>query len=421
MKLVLSKFSYSINQNQQGDEKVADDVVIYERQWDCPACDTKDISALRKKKCPNCGYSKTSQDEERRTRIQVTDAEGLALAMGGQNWDCSNCGSVNLKKDKVCTSCGNPLDKSDNQHKVRKLATPPPPVFTAKDEGQQWYEQEKVEEPVQPQVKRTLPVQADWTSKPMTAITDAMSNLDPTMIKYGIVAFVVIVLLGLLGYGIFNVKKVEGEVTRFLWTRDIVIERYETVHYTDRTFTPAGAYNVTSRRVPRQVPVYRTDQIPRDCSYTIPGQCIDLGNGAESCSPDTHVSQTCYDPQQVIDHYDTVYDTYYSYDIDEWTYERTAHAEGNDRNPEWPEYTLYLECQTVIGAECVSSTPESYVVYFEVVEEEETKECSYSTSETEWNQYVEGALYPLEINHFDAIMNNPLQDKMSATQTAQSE
>lgn len=391
-------------------------MAIYEHLWDCPACETKDISALRQKKCPNCGYNKTEQDAERRTRIEVTDERGLALAMGGANWVCSSCGSTNLRSDKECKSCGNPKDKSDHENEVRKLDSLPPEIYTAKDKDQQWHDEEKKPEPVE----RALPTPVR-KARASQAVVEEMLTFKPVVVRNAVIAFIAIALLALLGYGIFNVKKVEGEVTRFSWTRDIVIERYETVHYTDRTFTPAGAYNITSREVPRQVPVYRTDRVPRDCSYTVPGKCTDLGNGAESCSPDTRVSQTCYDDVPVVDHYDTVYDTYYSYDIDEWTYERTAHAEGNDRSPEWPDYSLHLECQTVIGAECVSSTPEQYVVYFEVIEDEETKEYSFTTSETEWNQYVEGALYPLEINHFDAIMNNPLQDKVSATQTAQSE
>jgi transcription elongation factor Elf1 len=204
----LSKFSI-IQLINKGDEKVADKVVIYERLWDCPACGTEDISALRKKKCPNCNHTKTSQDEERRTRIEVTDAEGLALAKGKENWTCSSCGSVNLNKHKECASCSNPKDESDPVNKVRKMTTPPPPVFSAKDEDKQFYEPEVVEEKVE-KPNRTLPANADWTSQPMTAITEAVSNLDPTMIRNGIIAFFAIVLLGLLGYGIFIPKVLKG-------------------------------------------------------------------------------------------------------------------------------------------------------------------------------------------------------------------
>ncbi|HLD91765.1 MAG TPA: hypothetical protein VI795_00015 [Patescibacteria group bacterium] len=378
-----------------------------------------DISALRKKKCPNCGYSKTSQEEERRTCIKVTDAEGLALAMGGENWTCSNCGSVNLKKHKKCSSCSNPKDESDHVNEVRKMTSPPPPVFTAKDEDQQWYEQEKVKEVVHPEAKRTLPVKTNWTSQPMTIITEEVSNLDPIMIRNGIVAFFAIVLLGLLGYGIFHTKSVDGTVTGFSWSRDVVIQHYVAVHHTDESSTPAGAYNITSREVSRQVPVYRTDEVPYDCSYDIPGTCTDLGNGAESCTDDTHVSKTCYNDVQVVDHYDTVWDTKYSYDLNEWIYARTEHSEGNDRKPYPPKYTVYLDGQQIIGAERVSSTPEKYVVYFEVNEKDETKVYTYSTSESEWNQYNEGDIYPLKVNLASMIINNPLQDKISAALTAQ--
>lgn len=136
-------------------------------------------------------------------------------------------------------------------------------------------------------------------------------------------------------------------------------------------------------------------------------------------STTTNHPETCSRTDQVLDHYDTVYDTYYSYDLDEWMYERTEHAEGNDRNPYWPEYSVHLNGQQVLGAERVSGTPESYVVYFETNEKDEIEVYTYSTTESEWNQYIEGEIYTLKINHFNAVMNNPLQDKINLALTDQ--
>jgi hypothetical protein len=117
----------------------------------------------------------------------------------------------------------------------------------------------------------------------------------------------------------------------------VIIERYETVHHTDESFTPVGAYNITSRQVSRQVPVYRSETTTRDCSYTTES-CTDLGNGSESCTTTTH-SQTCSDTTQVLDHYDTVWDTYYSYDRDEWTYSGQLIL-GERQKPCWPSTHL---------------------------------------------------------------------------------
>ena len=78
---------------------------FFENFWDCPKCRTKNISALRKMRCPNCGSSKTTQDFENSRMVEITDAYGLQLAKSGKNWECSYCHSVNLDVDQRCSGC----------------------------------------------------------------------------------------------------------------------------------------------------------------------------------------------------------------------------------------------------------------------------------------------------------------------------
>jgi hypothetical protein len=100
----------------------------------------------------------------------------------------------------------------------------------------------------------------------------------------------------------------------------------------------------------------------------------------------------------------------YSYDLDEWGYGRTVHAEGNDRNPVWPEYSLNLEGQTRIGAERAGARSETYTVHFQTNEKDKIKQHSYRTSQSEWMEYAIEHNYMLKINSFGMIMNNPLRD-----------
>jgi len=78
---------------------------FFENFWDCPKCGTKDISSLRRMRCPNCGGSKVTQDEENHKMVEITDDYGLKLAKSGMNWSCSYCGNVNLDSDKKCQGC----------------------------------------------------------------------------------------------------------------------------------------------------------------------------------------------------------------------------------------------------------------------------------------------------------------------------
>jgi hypothetical protein len=193
-------------------------------------------------------------------------------------------------------------------------------------------------------------------------------------------------------------------VTGFSWSRDIPIERYQVVHHTDETSTPAGAYNVTSVRRSRQEPVYTTKITHHDKTCT---GYKDNGNGSEKsysydCSYDTS--------EQVVDHYNTVWTTYYSYDINTWVYERTAHAEGADHKSYWPDYSLNLAGQTVLGAERADAGIEKYIVHFKTNEKDKVKNYDYQTSMSEWSEYSIEHNYTLKINSFATIMNDPLTE-----------
>jgi hypothetical protein len=386
-------------------------MALFEHFWDCPACGTKGISALRKRKCPNCGYSKTSQDTEIRSDVEITDSDGVALARGGQHWVCSSCGSVNLDKYESCEECGNPKEADDHKNEVRELGSTPPPVYRPPDEDAQWYPKSGTGEAATVVFNVVEPPKIP---EPEVADSTKPRWLSFKTIKMALIALVVVVALTLLGYGIFHTREVQAPVTGFSWSRDVAIERYTTVHESGWSF-PAGAYDVSSEeRISRYDPIYEERQVTVHHSQT----CYrDLGNGSEEsydCSYDTN------ETERVQTGENPVYETWYEYNIDKWIYARTVHAGGNDRSPYWPEYTLNLNGLTAISAERVGGMSETYLVYFEVTEKEKLKTFSYQTSESEWREYVLGKTYTLKVNHFDAIMNNPLEgSKLTVTVTAQ--
>lgn len=382
-------------------------MALLEHFWDCPSCGHKSISALRQLKCPSCAYSKTSQDEEHRSDVEITDADGIALARGGPHWVCSSCGSVNLNKYSECQQCGNPKEGSDHKNEVRDLGSAHPPAYHRIDNEERLYNPKSEDEDQTPNASSASFLESNQDTEKIH------NSFDMSLVWKSLAVLAVIAAIVFLGYLTFNTKDVPGMATGFSWSRDVVIERYQTVHDSGWS-EPSGAYHVvTSQREHHRDPIYETRTKNVHHSKT----CYrDLGNGSEEsydCSYDSTESEQVKVGERII------YATWYEYDIDRWVYNRTAHSEAKDHKPFWPEYSLKLKGQTVLGAERVGSTPETYTVYFvDTLDSKEHKNYSYNTNQTEWDQYQIENIYPLKVNHFDAIMNDPIADKVSLTATA---
>lgn len=376
-------------------------MAYFEKFWECPACGRKGISALRMRKCPSCGYSKTPQDKEQRSNIEIIDEKGLALASGGPYWTCSSCGSVNLAEETPCSSCGNPREGSDTTSKVIELGSSPLPSYHPPGE-EQWYAEQKTSTRVPHHTPKETPETITRSRLPINENMRTRILEIPWIMIAGIVA--ALAGITLLLWLVFHTTGTEARVNGFSWFRDVTIEKYQTVHGSGWS-EEAGAYNVrTSLRFHHNDPVYenrtKTTHVSKTCYR-------DRGNGSTEsydCSYDTTETYSV----KVRD--DPVYATWYEYDVDKWLYERTAHAEGNERDPHWPEYTLNRIDQKVIGAERISGTPEAYTVHFRSTGVKQ-KDYTYTTSESEWMRYSMEVVYPLKVNTFGVILNNPLKDK----------
>lgn len=386
---------------------------IFENKWDCPACGRVGNSAFKQKHCPACGYGKTSQDAEY-MGDEITNADDLKVAGKTKDWICSNCQSTNYQKNDFCENCGNPKDGSDKvNQKINYGSTPP---RTHEEARERSHPKTKIESAS----SYSYPPVSSYSSEPWSVQSSLDSfaektgiQLNTDTLKIGGIVVAVLLFIAVLFFSIFHTKDVNGTVTAFNWTRDIPIEVYKTVRHTHESIQQSGAYNVRSYQESRQVPVYKTvtTHHSKTCtSYTNNGDGTTTQH-TEDCSYDTSES--------VLDHYDTVWDTYYDYDRDEWVYEYTAHTQGSDQKPYWPVVKLNRDSEPIIGAERKSIPFEKYSVVFATYDKKE-KRTDYiiSPNQPEWSQYKMEESYPLKINSFGIVMNNPLQDKIKSVATA---
>lgn len=383
----------------------------YEQFWTCSACGKTGISLLRNQKCTACGHAFDQHtDSKQRSNVEITDQDGLELAMGGPHWVCSSCGSRNLDKYDECPSCANEADNSDDFIKIQEVSLNAPnyhPPESALDEIIQWVGIEEPDIEEEFPIGYQNPIEAD-ISVPDTATTDYTSvfssriNNIPSRVRYaGIIG--IVVLLGFLGYLFFQTKEVSAEAVSFSWERTISIERYTTVHESGWT-RPAGAYNVTStRKVSRYESIYETKTRREYHSKTCRQ---DLGNGAErtyecgSYEYETYREKVGEKP---------IYDDWYEYDIDKWTSVRERKSSGKDQHPYWPSYTLANEGSNSLGSERVGSRSETYSIHFVSVDKDH-KKYEYHAKESDWYKYELGRIYTLKVNHFSQIRNNPLKE-----------
>lgn len=386
-----------------------------EKIYDCPNCGHKDISALRFLKCPQCGATPPGQEYERITYRVITDPEGLRLAKGGPHWVCSNCFSKNFDEHDMCQYCGNPKDPSDPRYKVKRLDLPEQSESSVSS-----FSPAQVAPRPTARQRSTSPRIQSYSSLPRartaTEVSSGFADIGAFVWQYKwLIGFVTVaaVLLGAFLYAKYHTEAGEGTVTRLTWSRTLSIYRYEVVHYTGKGSSPLGAYNVQSHTTSKQEPRYRTE------TETVEKTCPeDQANGSVKwvdCSYEVS--------KEVFDHYETVTTTTYDYDINEWVYKFpvSTNGEGREPAPYWPEYHLNLEGQQVLGAEKATGS-ESYVVYFNVTINEEDKQVTYTTSnQAEWTQYLVEARYPLKVNKFNEVMNNPYQDKINAIATAEAQ
>lgn len=341
----------------------------FEKEWNCSACGSRN-SALRNLHCKSCGHPKGPQDTEMFTNNEITDEVGLQLAQGAPHWACEYCGSVNLNKETTCSGCNNPRGSKGNiNFKVKDYGTQNPLSLNS-DQGQH----------------NGFPVHNKNNIKKSTIYW-----------VFGVLAAVVLLFAFL-----FSTKDYEATVTSVAWEREISIESFDKHHESGWTKDP-DAYNVSSySKVRYHRDVYRTETRTVTEYET---RYRDNGNGSSS-SYTVPITKTI--TEQVYDHSEPVYDTWYEYDVDRWTYQRKVTASGTDKDPYWPEYTL-TDVEGQYGDEREGKRTEKYSVSFQVKINDKVKVFSRSADFAVWQSYVIGEVYKIKVNRLGAIVGDPVK------------
>lgn len=219
-----------------------------------------------------------------------------------------------------------------------------------------------------------------------------------------------ILLLSLIGYLIFHTETYTGEVTGFHWERVIDIQKYQVESKSGWGSPPSDAYNIKSEQRfhhKEDITVTKTRMVYHPKSEIV---YTERGNGSVSSKT---VDKSYWAPESYQEKVGekSIYRTWYDYNVNRWGYCRSVVTKNNDHHPEWGSYTLQFDGQQIIGAERVGSKSELYTVYFKAEVGKEKKTFSVSCSnQDDWQEYVVGKTYPIKVNHFGFIVNNPLRE-----------
>jgi hypothetical protein len=253
----------------------------YEMLWNCPYCDTEKLLGLTHRHCPVCG---AAQDPN--LRYFPDDADKVAVedhVFHGADVACPACQAPMSAKATFCANCGGPLvEGAEVQRKVDPRAAAAPKA---------------------PPKKKSR-----------------------TGLIVGLIAGGAVLLTGVVLVLLFWTQTTALTVTGHTWTREIKIEEFRTVNQSEWCNTmPSDA-----RRVTRTQEVRSYKQIPdgQDCRTVR----VDRGDGTYS------------ERQECTTRYrkEPVYDDKCHFEVDRWTYTRSATTQGSSlaQTPAWPEPKL---------------------------------------------------------------------------------
>jgi hypothetical protein len=367
----------------------------FENFWNCPSCGTKNISALRKMRCPNCSASKTTQDFENARMVEITDEYGLKLAKSGKNWACSYCQSVNLDVDQKCSGCS--ADRSeqtegafrveDVTEKVKGHEVVVQSTETRQDEHveqcrssghvrerKRSSRSRRTEPEYNSESEYSEPEKSEssfrgsyrWesnSSSPRRLSSNQWIALSVTLFVIAVSAFVY-----------WTKGSYPGELTSFYWERNVQVEIYKTLHDSGWDH-PYDAFNVNSySKVHHYDPIYETRMVSEQEAYTVTvyvskTRYINNGNGStKAVTEQVPQTQTKYRtvtrPKEVKVGERPIYRTYYEYNVNRWTYHNTLYSSGEDKNKiYWPEFTPAIGGFSNLGATRLGNRSQSLYVY----------------------------------------------------------
>ena len=296
----------------------------YEMQWDCKFCGTKKLLGKTHRFCPNCG---AQQDPT--WRYFPADSEKVAVqdhVYVGADIICKACQTLNSGKAEFCGNCGAPLSDA-----ARAQAG----ASRTKADGQT-LEAEDLK-------KRQLPDQIPQLAAAKPAVQKSGGILN----KWGIIALLVVVIIGGAVFALTRTKSATAYVTGYKWERNIGIDSLQPVHdKTNCDIMPGAAYNVS-----RNYEQVDTKQVAD--GETCQTKQIDQGDGTFR---EEQQCQTKYRSEPVMGYMCT-------FVVNKWVGSSPAFAKGDKSTaPYWPD-THVTGCSS-IGCTRESGRNEKYTLMF---------------------------------------------------------
>lgn len=262
----------------------------------------------------------------------VEEATAEAMEKAGPDWVCGHCTTNNSGLLRACTGCGNVRENADaTRKKVR---------YGRGQKVPQTWEETFVK-----------PGLGGWWErlKNSAAMRFLFGTTGGCLITGGVVLGLVIWFF--IWFTTFHPPVLELTLKTKSWKRVVPIERWKTVRESDWSIPATGKEISREEKVHHYnhvVDHYETKQVQRsrsvpdgEESYT---ETVDNGDG--SFSTETH-TRTTYrteyyyeDVTEPVYRDDPVYQTWYTYDIDKWAYERQADTAGSGNLNGWPAFKL---------------------------------------------------------------------------------
>jgi len=300
--------------------------VIREGKWICPNCNVKNKGSHVK--CEGCGQARENvQFIYEEDGAEVTDAAEKSAALEGPDWVCGFCNTSNPANLTSCKQCS--AGASDGQKRaVRELSV----------------NQSAAAVPQHPTSANVGSPTGQGPRKPAGPM--------PVFMKVGCAAFVFGFML-LIGLAMYT-SQATMSAKSGRWERAVVIEEYKTVRNNCwRDQLPSGARLVSQAQKQRTTRKVQTGTKMVSEEYEVQVQAgtkkvktgvTDLGNGRFKekweDQPVYKTEKRTRNVEKPVYREDPVYDTWATYDIDQWTKVDEKKASGSDGNPRWPETGL---------------------------------------------------------------------------------
>lgn len=322
------------------------DLGTYEMLWNCPYCGTEKLLGLTHRYCPECG---ASQDPN--LRYFPAEEDKVAVedhVYHGADVECPACQAPMGTKATFCANCGSPL-------------------------------KEGVE------VKRRAEEVVGGTAPKSPPKKKSRTGLWVGLIVGGVTLVTAAVLVA-----IFWTKTTTLTVTGHAWTREIKIEEFRTVQQSEWCdIMPSDA-----RRVTRSQEVRSHRDVPdgEDCTM----RRVDRGDG------------TYTERQECTTRYrkEPVYDDKCHFEVDRWTYTRSAVTNGASlaEQPQWPVPQLRQVGKRLetLGNERAAERIEHNLVHL-VDAEREAHQCDFPL--TRWAAIADGSNWTGEIGVLTGILD----------------